>query len=190
PGAPARLHFTISPEHETLFLEEVARVRDRLRNEGVEVSITHSFQDPATQTIALDADGNPFRDSAGNLLLRPGGHGSLLRNLQGLAAEHGAEFAWVRNIDNIPVERVRAGGRALRRALGGLLMRAAAETPDRPARVAGMVKNVGEPGGGPFWIDGANGPEIRIVESAEVNANDPKQQELFRAGTHFNPVDL
>lgn len=189
PGATARLHFTISPEHEALFLEEVARVLALLHAEGLSATVTHSFQDPATQTLALDADGNPFRDAEGNLLLRPGGHGSLLRNLQA----HGGAYAWIRNIDNIPVEPVRAEGRTLRRALGGLLMRLAAETRDRPARVAGMVRNTGDPGGGPFWI-ASKAPggrdEVRIVESAEVDASDPAQVELFRSGTHFNPVDM
>jgi Domain of unknown function (DUF4301) len=190
PGARARLHFTISPEHETLFLEDVARVQALLQPAGIETEVTHSFQDPATQTLALDEHGNPFRDAEGNLLLRPGGHGSLLRNLESVARAHGAEFVWIRNIDNIPVEPIRAEGRALRRALGGLLMRNAAASPARPTRIAGMVKNVGEPGGGPFWIQGAQGPEVRIVESAEVNAHDASQRELFRSGTHFNPVDL
>lgn len=193
PEAVARLHFTISPEHEELFLAEVARVTALLAARGARVEITHSFQDPATQTLALDEDGQPFRDESGNLLLRPGGHGSLLRNLEAVARDGdrpGAEFVWVRNIDNIPVEPIRAEGRALRRALGGLLMRAAAASPDRPARIAGMVKNQGEVGGGPFWIQGAAGPEVRIVESAEVDAKDPAQTEIFKSATHFNPVDL
>jgi len=190
PGAVARLHFTISPEHEVLFLEEVARVLALLKPAGISAEVTHSFQDPATQTLALDEHGVPFRDAEGNLLLRPGGHGSLLRNLEDMARALKADFAWVRNIDNIPVEPIRAEGRALRRALGGLLMRHAATVSERPARIAGMVKNVGEPGGGPFWIQGGQGPEVRIVESAEVDARDASQRELFRSGTHFNPVDL
>lgn len=188
PGAVARLHFTISPEHEELFLEEVTRVTGLLSAEGVSVEVSHSFQDPATQTLAVDEQGNPFRDAEGNLLLRPGGHGSLLRNLEAAAA--GADFVWIRNIDNIPVEPIRAQGRALRRALGGLLMRLAATSPDRPARIAGMVKNVGEPGGGPFWIEGASGPEVRIVESAEVDSRNSAQTAIFKSATHFNPVDL
>lgn len=188
PGATARLHFTISPEHEKLFLEEVGRVLGLLHGDGTVAEVTHSFQDPATQTLALDAAGEPFRDARGNLLLRPGGHGSLLRNLESAAREQGADYVWIRNIDNIPVEPIRAEGRALRRALGGLLMRAA--SGDRPARVAGMVANTGEPGGGPFWIAGENGPEVRIVESAEVDMANPEQGAAFRAATHFNPVDL
>jgi hypothetical protein len=186
PEAKARLHFTISPEHEMLFLAEVERVLRLLGGTGTVAEITHSFQDPATQTIALDADGHPFRDADGNLLLRPGGHGSLLRNLQAC----GGEFVWIRNIDNIPVEPIRAEARALRRALGGLLMRAAALSPDRPSRIAGMVRNTGEPGGGPFWIAGKHGAEVRIVESAEVDTQNPEQAAVFKTATHFNPVDL
>jgi hypothetical protein len=191
PGVEACLHFTIAPEHEARFVSEVDRVLTALRREGLRAEVTHSFQDPSTQTLALDAEGNPFRDAAGNLVLRPGGHGSLLRNLEEVARDgsgkRGASFAWIRNIDNIPVERIRAEGRALRRALGGLLMRSAG---GRPTRIAGMVENTGEPGGGPFWVETPEGPRLRIVESAEVDTSDAGQTGLFRAGTHFNPVDL
>lgn len=62
---------------------------------------------------------------------------------------------------------------------------------NRPLRVCGMVKNEGEPGGGPFWVTNSHGEtSIEIVESAQVNSKDPKQQAIFKGGTHFNPVDL
>jgi hypothetical protein len=62
---------------------------------------------------------------------------------------------------------------------------------DRPLRVCGMVKNVGEPGGGPFWVRGADGSTaLQIVESAQVDMDDPAQKALFNEATHFNPVDL
>jgi hypothetical protein len=199
PGVEARLHFTIAPEHEARFVAEAESVLKRLRGEGLRAEVTHSFQDPSTQTLALDEAGKPFRDDEGNLVLRPGGHGALLRNLEEAAravGSQGAAFAWIRNIDNIPVERIRAEGRETRRARGGLLQERAAG--DRPTRVCGMVPNTGEPGGGPFWvergvergIETAHGPRLRIVESAEVDASDPEQLRIFRAGTHFNPVDL
>jgi hypothetical protein len=62
---------------------------------------------------------------------------------------------------------------------------------NRPIRVCGMVRNVGEPGGGPFWVAGLNGKaSLQIVESSQVNRNDEGQTAIFRASTHFNPVDL
>lgn len=60
----------------------------------------------------------------------------------------------------------------------------------RPIRVCGVVKNSGEPGGGPFWVqDAGGGRSLQIIESAQV-ANDARQKAVFQAGTHFNPVDL
>jgi hypothetical protein len=65
------------------------------------------------------------------------------------------------------------------------------ELLDRPLRVAGVVRNEGEPGGGPFWVVGENGHVTRqIVEGSQVDAGDPQQQAIWRSGTHFNPVDL
>jgi len=62
---------------------------------------------------------------------------------------------------------------------------------NRPIRICGMVKNLGEPGGGPFYtIDSKGRRSLQIVESAQVNHNDPQQESLFQASTHFNPVDL
>ncbi len=62
---------------------------------------------------------------------------------------------------------------------------------DRPARVCGVVENTGEPGGGPFWVRGADGPPtLQIVETAQIDASDPAQAEALAAATHFNPVDL
>jgi hypothetical protein len=62
---------------------------------------------------------------------------------------------------------------------------------DRPIRVCGMVKNVGEPGGGPFWISDKSGIlSKQVVESSQVNLSDPEQDRVFRNATHFNPVDM
>ncbi len=62
---------------------------------------------------------------------------------------------------------------------------------NRPMRICGMVKNLGEPGGGPFYtIDTRGRRSLQIVESAQVNHNDPQQEALFQGSTHFNPVDL
>jgi hypothetical protein len=62
---------------------------------------------------------------------------------------------------------------------------------NRPIRVCGVVRNTGEPGGGPFWVEGTNGIDsLQIVESAQVAANNPKQDLIFKQSTYFNPVDL
>jgi hypothetical protein len=62
---------------------------------------------------------------------------------------------------------------------------------NRPVRICGMVKNVGEPGGGPFWIVEADGSKsLQIVESSQVNMHDPEQAAIMNSSTHFNPVDL
>jgi len=62
---------------------------------------------------------------------------------------------------------------------------------NRPIRVCGMVKNLGEPGGGPFWTADADGSRsLQIVESSQVNQHDPEQAAILNSATHFNPVDL
>jgi hypothetical protein len=62
---------------------------------------------------------------------------------------------------------------------------------DRPCRVCGMVRNVGEPGGGPFLTVNADGTvSPQILESSQIDMSDPVKQVMFKQGTHFNPVDL
>lgn len=59
---------------------------------------------------------------------------------------------------------------------------------DRPLRVCGMVRNEGEPGGGPFWVANADGTQtLQIAESSQIS---PDDMHLMKDATHFNPVDL
>ena len=61
----------------------------------------------------------------------------------------------------------------------------------RPLRVCGMVKNVGEPGGGPFLAQNPDGTiSLQILESSQIDLKDPEKKAMFEQGTHFNPVDL
>lgn len=61
----------------------------------------------------------------------------------------------------------------------------------RPTRICGVVKNTGEPGGGPFWCQDAVGNlTLQLVESAQVDMSNASQKALFGEATHFNPVDL
>lgn len=62
---------------------------------------------------------------------------------------------------------------------------------NRPIRICGMVKNEGEPGGGPFWVKTKDGSSrLMIIESAQINQKDKDQKKIFDHSTHFNPVDL
>jgi len=62
---------------------------------------------------------------------------------------------------------------------------------NRPIRICGMVKNEGEPGGGPFWVRSFKGNvSLQIVESSQVDSHNPEQTEILNKATHFNPVDL
>lgn len=62
---------------------------------------------------------------------------------------------------------------------------------NRPVRVCGMVKNEGEPGGGPFWVYNQDGTiSLQILESSQIDTNNIEYVRMFKEGTHFNPVDL
>ncbi len=59
---------------------------------------------------------------------------------------------------------------------------------NRPIRVCGMIKNTGEPGGGPFFVRSSKGITLQIVESSQIDLNDPDKKAVFESSTHFNPV--
>ena len=235
----ARLHFTVSPEHEHLFKETVKKLKDSYEaNYGVRYDISYSCQKPSTDTVAIDAEGNLFREKDGKLLFRPGGHGALIENLNDLAGE----IVFIKNIDNIVPETRVETTVTYKKALAGMLLRLQQlnfeylemldeggltqedldeimqfakeqlhiDIPDfvktyepmekidflydrlnRPMRICGMVKNEGEPGGGPFWVKN-NDDEIslQIIESSQINHSKADQEAIFKGSTHFNPVDL
>ena len=62
---------------------------------------------------------------------------------------------------------------------------------NRPIRVCGMVKNEGEPGGGPFWVQDEKGRQtLQIVESSQIDLSNKTQKKISKEATHFNPVDI
>nr|HTB21560.1 DUF4301 family protein [bacterium] len=181
-----RLHFTLSPEHD----EEFQALTKALRGLGsqdlpADLDLSRSFQDPSTDTLAGDGAGGLFRTPEGRLVLRPGGHGALIHNLQALA--QGTDVALLRNIDNIAHPRLWPRALRAKRILLGLLDEATQGSFEAPVRVVGVVPNTGEAGGGPFWVRGL--PQAQIVESAQVSG-DPAQKGIFASSTHFNPVDM
>jgi hypothetical protein len=117
-GGRCRLHFTILPEHAEKFrrcLSEAGPVLEKLCNCRFQVDF--SFQSPATDTIAADPDNRPGRDEQGRLLFWPGGHGALLRNLDGLRAD----LVYIKNIDNVVPERLLEPTVTWKKIMGGFL---------------------------------------------------------------------
>jgi len=241
PDGSASLVVTISPEHRELFEAALSEVKEVYEKRyGVRYDVTFTYQDKATDTVAVDPDNKPFRKEDGSLLFRPAGHGALIYNLNKVERE----IVSIKNIDNVSNERLLPVtakckkvliGEALRlrdrlfdylRRLDGMKDPSSGECRtlcdeieafldkelciqlpltvkpservallrsklDRPVRVCGMVKNEGEPGGGPFVIAGKDGSSnLQILESVQINPDDPRSKDILSHATHFNPVDL
>lgn len=237
----ANVVVTISPEHRSLFEAALEEVRDLYEKRyGIKYNITFTYQDKATDTVAVDASRNPFRKEDGTLLFRPAGHGALIYNLNKVEDE----LVSIKNIDNVASERLLPVTAKYKKVLMGKALQlrdtifgylrefdsmpdpASPEcrrfcdkvesfldrelciqlplttSPservallrsklDRPIRVCGMVRNEGEPGGGPFIISGRDGSSnLQILESVQINSEDGRSRDILAHATHFNPVDL
>ncbi len=115
-----KLHFTVSPEHQEAFeslLQKVGKWYEQHYNVTLEVGFSH--QKPSTDTIAVDTNNNPFRNIDGTLLFRPGGHGALIENLNDLDAD----IVFVKNIDNVVPDKLKAPTIEYKKALAGVLLK-------------------------------------------------------------------
>ena len=193
------IHFTVSHEHLPLFQAHLAEFQAAYEEKlGVKFHISYSEQKPSTDTLAANPDGTPFRTADGKLLFRPGGHGALIENLN----EQEADVIFIKNIDNVVPDRLKGDTVRYKQLLAGVLVTEQKKifeklqdptlTADqkaklqRPLRVCGVVKNTGEPGGGPFLVREEDGTiSCQILESSQIA--DPA---LMQQATHFNPVDL
>lgn len=232
------IHYTVSPEHRTLFEKKVADTKDKYEKAyNVKYDITFSEQKPSTDTIAVNPDDTPFRNADGSLLFRPGGHGALIENLN----EIPADVVFIKNIDNVVPDRLKADTVTYKQVIAGVLVSLQEKAFEylrlldegtynhekleemirfvqrdlccrkhdikeledaelviylrsklnRPMRVCGVVKNVGEPGGGPFLTYNQNGTvSLQILESSQIDKSNTEYMKMFTEGTHFNPVDL
>lgn len=115
-----RIHFTVQPEWET-------EIRQLLKNRIAQITgfdvesfdIDYSAQSAATDTVALDANGELLRDKDGQLVFRPGGHGALIHNLNALDAD----LIFVKNIDNVVTDQHKYTGLLHKKVMGGLALR-------------------------------------------------------------------
>ncbi len=234
----ADLHFTISEKHKDKFDEEFRFIEEDVEERtNTKFNISFSYQKLATDTIAVTPNNEPFRESNGDLVFRPSGHGALIENLN----EIDADVVFIKNIDNVVVKKYKDEVAKYKKVLAGVLLEVQEQafsylealendmTEDlifkiaqflsnklnvtiseefekysekyqieylrnklnRPIRVCGMVKNEGEPGGGPFWVkDESANISLQIVESAQIDKKNKQQKDILKNATHFNPVDL
>lgn len=234
-----RLHFTVSEEHLPVVSRFLTEIKAGYEKQlGVTFQLGLSCQSCASNTVSLEGQ-ELYRDGTGRLILRPGGHGALLDNLQNLDGD----IVFIKNIDNVAPDRFKPVITLHKKVLGGYFLlleeeifrhlgnlsgddsteepvrkallfcrqklqwdppAAFAGSPlpqqreviierlDRPLRVCGVVRNEGEPGGGPFWVDAGEGEgqSRQIVEAQQIDASSEQQKAIWAAGTHFNPVDL
>ena len=93
-----KIHLTVSPEHQKGFETLIKKVaKDYETGFRARFDITFSIQKPSTDTLAIDINNEPFRESDGSLHFRPGGHGALLENLNDLTSD----ILFIKNIDNV-----------------------------------------------------------------------------------------
>lgn len=235
----ANLHFTISEQHNSMFKEEEGATFPEISNTtATNFNIGYSNQKPATDTLAVNMDNSPFRNSDGSILFRPGGHGALIENLN----DQDADIIFIKNIDNVVIDDNLDAVSNSKKMLAGILLKVQSkafeyaellatknisenkideikifleqelnarfstqyqelsqdekinllkEQLNRPIRICGMVKNEGEPGGGPFFIKDKNGnSSLQIIESAQIDMDNDAQVAILKNSTHFNPVDL
>lgn len=114
----ARIHFTVSPDHQRAIQQHIEQARQKPAHGVATWIIGCSVQKPSTDTVAVAMDNRPFRDSHGNLLFRPAGHGALLSNLQEL---HG-DVVFIKNIDNVVPDHLKETSSKYKKVLGGLLV--------------------------------------------------------------------
>lgn len=113
------LHFTVSEEHLSAFKKLEKKLTAQYSKEfGVEYKIAYSVQKSSTDTIAVNLDDSPFKNSDGTLLFRPGGHGALLENLN----ELDADILFIKNIDNVVPDHLKEPTVSYKKALAGHLI--------------------------------------------------------------------
>lgn len=116
----SRLHFTVASEHRQRFEAQLGPIQSKA---GHGLAVFFSHQEPATDTLAVDAENRPFRLEDGALLFRPGGHGALLGNLERAARlDARTDLVFIKNVDNVLPQRFLPTIARWKKLLAGLLI--------------------------------------------------------------------
>ncbi len=113
-----KIHLSISPEHKNNFINSYGKYRKQFKNKDIEFCLQFNFQLPSTDTVSVYNDESPVKQSNGTLYLRPGGHGSLLKNLN----EIDEKMIFLKNIDNITTKDRLGTSVEYKKLLGGILI--------------------------------------------------------------------
>ena len=114
----AKIHFTISPEHESELKKLFNSFLEKYQKAGWKFEVGFSFQSRSTDTVSVTLNNKPFRDENGNILFRTGGHGALLKNLNELKAD----IISIKNIDNVAPDQLSEQAYKYKKILGGYLI--------------------------------------------------------------------
>ncbi|MFA7325060.1 MAG: DUF4301 family protein [Candidatus Kapaibacterium sp.] len=217
------IHFTVSEEHQKQIQKRINRIA---KFEVFQINSSLSHQSAKTNTIAVDLENNIIEDENGNYITRPGGHGSLIFNLNNLEAD----VVFIKNIDNVitlpnnresnKFKQMLAGYfYSIQKQLFDFARRYEANPEDkslkrevvkfykdvffikvdrenifelinRPLRVCAMVKNEGQPGGGPYFVESKGEITTQILEASQIDKSNPENIAKLKKSTHFNPVDM
>ncbi|HEY9184844.1 MAG TPA: DUF4301 family protein [Salegentibacter sp.] len=116
----AKVHFTVAHGDKDKFKNEFEAIKGRVEKAtNTKFEISFSYQDPKTDTIAVDENNEPFRDEEGHIFFRPGGHGALIENLN----NQEADLIFIKNIDNVVIEKSLGDVVEYKKMLGGKLLK-------------------------------------------------------------------
>ena len=113
-----RIHLTVSAQFEELVKAHIETIQQKVTKNRVKLELTVSIQKSSTDTIAVDFQGEPFRDAEGRLVFRPGGHGALLENLN----DFQGDIVCISNIDNVVPDHLKGPLVEWRMSLAGYLI--------------------------------------------------------------------
>ena len=113
------IHFTVSPNHRSIFEKAIRDFKKTYDSANGVLDVTLSEQSPSTDTIAVDMNNEPLRNSDGTLVFRPGGHGSLLKNLN----ELNGDIIFLKNVDNVVPDKNKPPTYHYKKLLTGYLLK-------------------------------------------------------------------